>query len=57
MASYSGKVVKWDDAAKKGKAEMIYTDPDKLTMNSEPPVLPDEDGNYPIAVTGRYKPY
>lgn len=57
MASYSGKAVKWDDAAKNGKAEMIYKDPDKLTMNSEPPVLPNEDGDYPVAVPGRFKPY
>jgi len=57
MASYSGKVVKWDDAVKSGPAEMIYENHDQLTMNSTPPVVPDEDGNYPVAVPGSYKPY
>jgi len=57
MASYSGQVVRWDDLAKKGKPLMIYEDHDKLTMNSKPPVVPDANGNYPVAVPGQYKPY
>jgi len=57
MASYSGQVVKWDDAIKGGPEEMIYKDHDKLTMNSAPPVVPDENGNYPVPIPGTYKPY
>jgi len=57
MATYSGKVVRWDDAIKKGPAEMIYENHDKLTMDSTPPVVPDSKGNYPVAVPGHYKPY
>jgi len=55
MASYSGQVVKWDDAVSKGPVEFPYTK--KLTMNSVPPVLPDEKGSYPIPMPGVYKPY
>lgn len=57
MASYSGQVVRWDDAIEKGPAEMIYENHDQLTMNSTPPVVPDEHGNYPVAVPGVFKPY
>lgn len=55
MASYSGQVVKWDDAVSKGPVEFPYTK--KLTMNSVPPVLPDEKGRYPVPMPGVYKPY
>ncbi len=57
MATYSGQVVKWDDAVKKGPEEMIYKDHDKLTFQSQPPVMPDKDGNYPVALPGIYKPF
>ena len=57
MASYSGKVVRWDDAVKQGPAEMIYENHDQLTMQSTPPVVPDANGNYPVPVPGAYKPY
>jgi len=57
MASYSGQVVRWDDAIKKGPAEMIYENHDQLTMNSRPPVVPDENGDYPVPVPGVFKPY
>ena len=57
MATYSGKVVRWDDAVKQGPAEMIYENHDQLTMQSTPPVVPDADGNYPVPVPGVYKPY
>jgi len=59
MASYSGQVVKWDDAVKKGPAEMIYENHDQLTMASTPPVLPGEDGTYEnsVPIPGVSKPY
>jgi hypothetical protein len=53
MATYSGQVVKWDDAAAKGPDEM----PKKSAFDADPPVMPDKDGNYPIAIPGQYKPY
>lgn len=50
MATYSGAEVTWEEATQSeyslapGLAEM--------TLDSEPPVVPDEEGNYPIAVPG-----
>jgi len=55
MASYSGQRITWADAIAKGKAEVPY-DKD-LTMQSTPPVVPDEKGNYPVAVPGASKPF
>jgi predicted dehydrogenase len=53
MATYSGHVVRWDDAVAKGRNEM----PAKLAWDAEPPVLPDKDGSYEhaVAVPGVYK--
>ena len=55
MATYSGKVVKWDDAVAKGPNEM----PEKLAWDANPPVLPDANGSYEgsVAVPGIYKAY
>jgi predicted dehydrogenase len=55
MATYSGKVVKWDDAVAKGPNEM----PEKLAFDANPPVMPDPDGTYrsSIPVPGVYQPY
>ena len=55
MATYSGKVVKWDEAAAKGPEEVPYGV--ELTFQTKPPVVPDADGNYPVAQPGVYKPY
>ena len=52
MATYSGKLIEWDDAIK-SEAQLM---PEKITWNMAPPVTPDADGNYPIAVPGRTKP-
>ncbi len=62
MASYSGQVIKWDDAVKNGPALMIYDGHDQLTMDSEAPVKPLEKPTaageaYAIAVPGRWKPW
>lgn len=56
-ASYSGQVVKWDEAVEKGPALMIYDNHDQLTMDSEAPVKLLESGEYPIAVPGVWKPW
>ncbi len=53
MATYSGQEVNWDDAVAKGPDEM----PKKFAFDADPPVAPDKDGNYPMAVPGLYKPY
>jgi predicted dehydrogenase len=53
MATYSGQVVKWDDAVAKGPSEFPAT----LAWDAKAPVSPDKDGNYPIPVPGVFKPY
>jgi predicted dehydrogenase len=50
-ATYSGKVIKWDDAI---ASKIALADFDSLhAMSDEAPVKPDEQGNYPIPVPGR----
>jgi myo-inositol 2-dehydrogenase / D-chiro-inositol 1-dehydrogenase len=50
MATYSGKMVEWDEALN-SKLALV---PDNLTdWNSVPPVVPDQDGWYPVAVPGQ----
>jgi myo-inositol 2-dehydrogenase / D-chiro-inositol 1-dehydrogenase len=55
MATYSGQLVKWDDAVEKGPRET----PEVLAMNAPPPVLPDAAGLYDHAapVPGVYQPF
>jgi hypothetical protein len=53
MATYSGQIVKWDDAVAGGVSDF----PDKLDWNAPSKVVPDERGNYPIPIPGVYKPY
>ncbi len=53
MATYSGQVVKWDDAVAKGPNEM----PERYAFDADPPAIPDADGNYPMPIPGAYKPY
>jgi myo-inositol 2-dehydrogenase/D-chiro-inositol 1-dehydrogenase len=49
MATYSGKLVEWDEAIN-SKLQLM---PEKVSWDMEPPVKPDADGNYPIAVPGQ----
>jgi len=55
MATYSGQIVRWDEAAAKGPNEM----PERLAWDAKPPVLPGPDGGFEHAVPmpGGYKPY
>ncbi len=53
MATYSGNIVKWDDAVAKGTSEY----PSQLAWDAPAPVQPDENGDYPIPVPGIYKAY
>jgi myo-inositol 2-dehydrogenase / D-chiro-inositol 1-dehydrogenase len=51
MAAESGQMVKWDEAM----ASDLVLAPglDDFTMDSEPPVMPDANGNYPVAMPGK----
>jgi predicted dehydrogenase len=53
MATYSGQIVEWEDAVAKGPDEM----PQQFAWDADPPVLPDEEGNYPVPIPGLNKPY
>ena len=48
MATYSGKVVEWDEAIN-SKLQLM---PEKVAWDMPPPVLPDANGSYPVAVPG-----
>ena len=50
MAAECGKEITWDDAL----ASDLVLAPglETMTMDAEPPVKPDADGNYPIAMPG-----
>src|SRR5687767_6948712 len=51
MATYSGQMIEWDKAINSG----IDIMPKKFDWNALPPVLPDDDGYYPVAVPGKTK--
>ncbi|MCB1091150.1 MAG: Gfo/Idh/MocA family oxidoreductase, partial [Verrucomicrobiae bacterium] len=54
MSNYSGQIVTWEEAMASNQTLV----PDNLTdFASEPPVKPDGEGRYPIAVPGMTKPY
>jgi len=53
MATYSGKIVKWDDAVAKGPDE----GPERLAWDAQPRHMPGPDGRYPFAVPGVYQAY
>lgn len=49
MAAYSGKQITWEEAL---KAESML-DPEKIDWNFTPPTLPNDKGEYKIALPGR----
>ncbi len=49
-ATYSSKEIKWDDAL----ASNLRLSPDTFGPDVAPKVLPDADGNYPIAIPGKW---
>ena len=55
MATYSGQVIKWEEAVAQGRDEM----PPRLAWDAQPPLLPDEDGGYESSVPqpGIYQPF
>ncbi len=48
MATYSGKVVKWDEALNSDLALV----PESYAWDANPPTVPDDDGRYPIPIPG-----
>ena len=50
LATYSGKIVKWDEAVNSNKHEF----PQSLAWDAAAPVQKDADGNYPIPMPGVY---
>ncbi len=48
MCTYSGKELQWDEALNNGSNIM----PERYDWDAEPPTLPNENGEYPIAVPG-----
>ncbi len=50
MATYSGKIAKWEDAL---ASKIGLADCDQLlSLDAQPPVLPGDDGRYPVAQPG-----
>ena len=48
MATYSGQVISWDQAIN-AREKLV---PDNMTWDTPPPVMPDENGNYPVPKPG-----
>lgn len=48
MATYSGKVVRWEEALNSNLSLL----PDRFAWDADPPVLPDDQGAYPVAMPG-----
>lgn len=53
MATYSGKVVTWDEAF---NSEVLLA-PDRYAWDATPPILPDADGVYPCPMPGVTKAF
>jgi predicted dehydrogenase len=53
MATYSGRIVRWDEAVAKGRSES----PERIAFDAAPRHLPGPDGCYPFPMPGRYKAY
>jgi len=49
MATYSGKLIEWDEAFN-SKLQLM---PETVSWDMTPPILPDQDGWYPVAVPGK----
>ena len=48
MATYSGQEITWDDAMKSDLSLMPAT----FAWDANPPIMPDQDGFYPVAIPG-----
>ncbi len=54
-ACFSGKIVKWDELLEQGKDYAPGID--QYTLQSDPPVARDENGQYPGPIPGLYSPF
>ena len=52
MATYTGQQIEWDEAFN-SKTQLVPPDCD---WNTPPPVLPDAEGWYPVAMPGKGAP-
>ena len=48
MATYSGQVIEWQDALHSNVSLL----PERFAWDAPPPVLPDENGKYPVPIPG-----
>jgi predicted dehydrogenase len=48
MATYSGKVITWEDAF---NSQRVLA-PKRYAWDADPPVMPDENGHYPVPIPG-----
>lgn len=54
-ACYSGKIIKWDDLLARGHE--LAPGIDEYTLETPPPTLPDDNGEYPVPIPGVYDPF
>ena len=54
-ACYSGKVITWDELWNKGSN--LSPGIDDYTLESDPPIVPGPDGEYPVPVPGQHDPF
>jgi predicted dehydrogenase len=55
MATYSGEEVTWEEATQSDLA--LAPGLEQYTLDSDPPVMPNEDGDYPVAIPGQTKAF
>jgi predicted dehydrogenase len=53
MATYSGQIVRWDDAVANGPSEA----PERIAFDAPPRHMPGPDGRYAFAQPGNYRAY
>lgn len=51
LASYSGRLVTWDEAIRSERS-LLPENPETMTFDTKPTILPDADGRYPVAMPG-----
>jgi hypothetical protein len=51
MATYSGKIITWDEALASNKR--LVPDPSGWSWDAQPPTLPDANGFYEIPTPGK----
>ncbi len=53
MATYSGQIVEWDEAL----GSKLSIMPERYAFDAQPPIVPDANGRYPVAVPGVTQSY